>query len=217
MLKNRTWFRRFLQFIGVTVISGFVWGGIVVVLISIIHYTGTQDNRQPADAIVVLGSGLVGNGRPGPSLTRRSLHAAQVYAEGYAPRIICTGGQSPYQPRSEAAGCRELLIAQGVPADAILLEENSRSTEENALFSRPIMDENGIQRVIVVSDSYHVFRARYLFARDGLTVYLSPVPANQTVSWTNYRYNLLREVAALHWQVFKEVFNIPVTYINLNA
>ncbi|MEL7436807.1 MAG: YdcF family protein [Chloroflexota bacterium] len=214
MLKNRIW-RRLIQCLWFLLISGFVWFAIVVILMSIIHYTGTQDNRQPADAIVVLGSGLVGNGRPGPALTRRSLHVAQVYAEGYAPFIICTGGQSPYQPRSEAAGCRELLLAQGVPDGAILLEENSRSTEENALFSRRIMDENNIRSVIIVSDSYHVFRARYLFARDGLRVYLSPVPANQTVSWRNYGYNVLREIAALHWQVFKETFNVPVTYIDL--
>lgn len=182
------------------------------ILVAIIYYTGTIDEAENADVIIVLGAGLSRDGRPNSALTRRSEHAAELWKNGYAARIICTGGVGLNQTRSEADGCREVLTREGVPQSAIVLEERSRSTEENAMFTLDIMRELGFESAILVSDSYHVFRARYIFAQVGIDVVLSPV-ATSRIRLSSYAYSMAREVAALHWQVFKDFFNLPFTYV----
>jgi len=189
-----------------------VWLAVIVILIGMIHRTGILDNAETSDVIVVLGAGLARDGRPGYALTRRSAHAADLWHEGYADSIICTGGIAENQTRSEADGCHDVLLRRGVPESAIFLEEVSASTEENAIYSREILLENNFDSVILVSDSYHLFRARYIFeTEDFRNISLSPVSANLIRGYPTYESSVIREVLALHWQVFKTIFNIPLT------
>ena len=125
------------------ILMALMLGGLVYSLgfIALIHHTGTLDNTQAADVIIVLGAGLLRDGRPGQALTRRSERGAELWHRGIAPFALCTGGQAESFPRSEAAACREVLQRSGVPAAVILLEERSRSTEENASYSRPILEK----------------------------------------------------------------------------
>jgi uncharacterized SAM-binding protein YcdF (DUF218 family) len=183
---------------------------VCIALVGMIHFYGQTDYAQPADAIVVLGAGLRGDGRAGAALTRRSIHAANLWAQGYAPVVICTGGVTMGRPRSEAAACREVLIANGVDSDAIVLEERSRSTEENALFAHDILDANTWSRVVLVSDAYHMLRAQWIFSLEGISVVTSPT-VNPPVGI--YIFSVAREVAALHWQAIKEILQLPVTYL----
>ena len=154
------------------------------------------------------------DGRPGPALTRRSLHAADLWQEGIAPLVLCTGGQSEYYARTEASACREILLAAGLTDSAILMEENSRSTEENAIFSRRILHEIGKSRAVLVSDGYHLLRAGWLFREQGIDAFASPVPAHRIRDPRAYPYSLVREFVAFHWQFFKQAFNIPLTHIS---
>lgn len=179
-----------------------------------IHIAGTQDNARPADVIIVLGAGLRPDGRPGPALTRRSLQAADLWREGMAPTVICAGGQAESFPRSEADACREILRMRDLPPSAILLEDKSRSTEENALFSSQLMRERGWTSAVLVSDSYHMLRAGWLFTRQGVETYASPVPAERIHHRRSYPHSLLREFLAFHWQVLKEVLNLPITHVS---
>ncbi len=189
------------------------WVLLMMGLVIAIDRTGRVDQAQEADGIVVLGAGLSRDGRPGYALIRRSSHAAQLWHQGYADTILCTGGQAPGQPRSEADACRQVLMWRDVPANAILLEEQSRSTEENALYSRPIIEANGWETVILVSDSYHVFRAEILFRTRGIPVLLSPVPREEMRNHDSYPRAVTREIAALHWQFFKDLLGLPFTHI----
>ncbi len=174
---------------------------------------GEMDNTQPADVIIVLGAGLREDGHPGPALARRSRHAAELWRRGLAPLALCTGGQTETSPRSEADACREVLRAAGVPASAILLEAQSRSTEENAIFSRQILAEYDLRQAILVSDAGHMLRARWLFHRHGISAYASPAPTrNLGNAWARPR-QLLREFIAFNWQLFKEILQLPVTHI----
>ena len=133
-------------------------------------------------------------------------------ARGLAPVIICSGGHPGIQTRTEADACAELLRGDGVPGEAIFQEAQSRSTEENALYSRQMMDAHGWQTAILVSDNFHLFRANHIFMTAGITPYTSPVTENPP-GIAEYVVYMLREVAALHWQIFKEVFNLPITYV----
>ena len=179
-----------------------------------VHVTGLRDSAAPADIIIVLGAGLKEDGRPSPALTRRTQHAAALWHEGIAPLVLCAGGQSEYYPRTEAAACREILIAAGLPAAAILMEERSRSTEENAIYSQRLLDDLGLSRIVLVSDSYHLLRAGWLFTGRGMKTLASPVPANRIHGGLVYPYSLAREFLAFNWQLFKELFNIPLTHIS---
>ena len=189
------------------------WLLLCLLLVGMIHHFGTVDRSRPADVIVVLGAGLRPDGQPGWALTRRSMQGADRWKAGYAPYVLCTGGQAPSQWRSEAAACRELLLNAGVPDEAILLEERSRSTEENAINSRAILDNRGWNRVLLVSDSYHMFRASVLFQVQGFEVSRSPVSPERINYQSFYYYSIAREIAALHFYAIKEILRLPVTYL----
>ena len=174
---------------------------------------GEQDTTERADVIIVLGSGLRKDGQPGPALTRRTRHAADLWHKGIAPLVLCTGGQSEYYPRTEAAACREILLAAGLPDDTILMEERSRSTEENAIYSKQILDERRLARVVLVSDSYHMLRARWLFSKQGIQSFASPVKSGRIRDPRVYPFSLAREFVAFNWQLFKDIFQIPWTHV----
>ncbi len=187
-----------------------MWMLVSVGLVAAIHFYGQADHREPADVIIVLGAGLRRDGRPGPALVRRARWAAQLWQDGYAPNIICTGGVGQGFRTSEAEGCRDELIAQGVPADAILLEMQSRSTEENAMYTHAIMNDHGWTSAVLVSDAYHLLRAQWIFIDEGITVYPSST-VNPPIG--SYVIAVAREVAALHWYGFKELFGLQITYL----
>lgn len=83
--------------------------------------------------------------------------------------MIVSGGQGDDEPVAEAVAMASYLTARGVPADRVLLEDRSRSTEENLLFSKEIMDRvrPGARATIVTSD-FHVFRTALLARQLGL-------------------------------------------------
>jgi uncharacterized SAM-binding protein YcdF (DUF218 family) len=129
---------------------------------------------QPsANAIVVLGCALH-TGRPSPALTRRVACGVALFERGVAPLLVLSGGGPAGQ--SEAAAMREMALARGVPAKFILLESNSRNTVENAFETATVMRARGLASVVLVSDFYHLARARWLFRLAGLVVVATDHP-----------------------------------------
>ena len=111
------------------------------------------------DAILLLGLKLLPDGSPTHELTLRVETAASCYKSGRAPRIICCGGQTPDTPVSEANVMRGMLIALGVPGNAVLCEDRSQITVENFKNARKMLDTPRPSVLIVTSD-YHMFRAK---------------------------------------------------------
>ncbi|HZT43746.1 MAG TPA: YdcF family protein [Chthonomonadaceae bacterium] len=167
-----------------------------------IQIYGQVDRAQPAQAIVVLGAKVQRSGQPGASLRARTLRAVALYRRGLAPKIICTGGIGSFPP-AESQASATLAEAQGVPVEDLLLESKSRSTMENARYAADICRAHGWTRVIVVSDPYHLFRARRDFERFGVIAY--PSPALEGQSDRNLRYRMtLREA----WLVMEEALHL---------
>lgn len=199
---------------GILLVVVGVWMLVALGLAVAIHLSGNTSQPRSADVIIVLGSGLRRDGSPGDALYRRSVWAAMAYEQGLASAVICTGGQAENQRRSEASACRELLLERGVPPDAIYLEDQSRSTQQNAIFSSQIMAANGWQDALLVTDAFHMLRAGWIFSGEGIQHHAYPVPRD----WVRTRWYLqltLREIAALHWQAMIEVFNLPFTDFSL--
>jgi len=188
-----------------------LWFAFALMLASAIHFYGQTDHARPSDVIIFLGGGMERNNQPGPSMIRRADHAAELWHQGIAPFVICTGGTPGFATRSEADGCSQLLQERGVPAEAIVLEDQARSTEENASYSKIIMAAHGWQTAVLVSDGYHMLRAHWIFAAAGIDAVTSPAPESPPP--LDYLYSLSREVAALHWQAFKQILNLPFTYV----
>jgi uncharacterized SAM-binding protein YcdF (DUF218 family) len=105
-----------------------------------------DDGSVKADVMVVLGGGS--HERPG--------RAAELFKEHAAPRIIVSG-------LGDCEINRRLLIAAGVPANAIELETQSRTTRENAQFTIKLLREEKLTRVIIVTSWYHSRRALACF------------------------------------------------------
>ncbi len=189
-----------------------VWATIILLLAIHLFRYGDVITAEPADVIIVLGSGLRRDGRAGDALWRRSLWGAELYKQGYADAVICTGGIGRGHTRSESDACRAILIEDGVPAQAIFIEEKSHSTEENALYAQEIMTENNWTTAILVTDSFHMLRASWIFELQGVTHTRAPVPRDR-VARRFFIQHFSRELIALHWQAFKTFFNLPVTNI----
>lgn len=148
------------------------------------------------DAIVVLGCRVVPGGAPSFALERRARHAARLYHAGLAPRVITTGGIGDFAP-SEAEVAARVLGREGVPDSAILREDASTSTQENAAFAK---QRYGGRRVLVVTDAFHTWRAERVFARNYEEVVAvgtrSPIASERARS-------ALREVlaVAIYWSL----------------
>jgi uncharacterized SAM-binding protein YcdF (DUF218 family) len=154
----------------------------------------TQGPREKGDAIVVMGARVLPRGQPSRALYARAERAAQLFHEGAAPLVLVSGGRVD-MPKSEArAGC-EVLAQHQVPSHACLLEEQSRSTAQNAEFSAPLLRERGVRRLVLVSDGYHLLRAAACFRSQGFLV--TPVASGRPLPWRDEVYWTAREVGAL--------------------
>ena len=137
-----------------------------------------EADRAPSccyDAIVVLGAGVVPAApplRPDPELTDSSdrlWRAALLYRRNIAPRIIVSGGsyaaRRGERQQTEAEAMREILVALGVPADRIVMEDRSLNTIDNI---REVRDLVGAGRVALVTSAHHMPRALRLARKAGL-------------------------------------------------
>jgi uncharacterized SAM-binding protein YcdF (DUF218 family) len=146
-----------------------------------------------ADAALVLGAAVIGS-TPTPVLVERLRHAANLYESGQVKRIVVTGGLSPEDDLTEAQASKNWLVAEGVPAADVLLEDKSRTTIQNLAFAKPVLEANGIGTVLVVSDPLHMRRALMIAGRVGIKAAPSPTPTSKYQSWQTTLPFLAREV-----------------------
>lgn len=137
------------------------------------------------DVIVVLGGCMFPEQGEGsyPHLGEgadRVWHAARLYHAGRAPKILVSGGRASWQHRphlpSEAFMMSQFLKDLGVPSDAILLEEESCNTFENALYSHQIMRQHNMQRALLVTSVTHMSRSFLICQKMNIDV--TPAPTD---------------------------------------
>lgn len=130
------------------------------------------------DAIVVLGGGLEGTYtgvRALPDLNDagdRVWQAARLYKQGVAPRVVLSGGQFEADPnrQAEAQGMQVFMLDMGVAQSALLIEDQSRTTFENAQRTRELLGENA-RHIALVTSAFHMGRSVLWFEKAGFTVY----------------------------------------------
>lgn len=139
-----------------------------------VWHASEQDDVHRVDAIVVLGAAQY-DGRPSPALAARLDRAAALYGDGLARLVVATGGQRPGDRYTEANAGGRYLAARGVPAEALRLEVQGRSTWESLAASARFLRAEDAREVLLVTDSYHAFRAAAIAREVGLVPHVSPV------------------------------------------
>ena len=145
-------------------------------------YEGKLNQPNKADCILVLGAAEY-SGRPSPVYRARLDHAYQLFLQGKAPLIITSGGAGGDPHYSEGQVGRDYLIARGVPEADLIAETQADNTDESTQRAAAIMRTNGLKSVLLVSDAYHMFRAKRMMQRLGFTAYISPRPESVPKPW----------------------------------
>jgi uncharacterized SAM-binding protein YcdF (DUF218 family) len=134
---------------------------------------GNHDERTPSDAIVVMGAAQY-DGRPSPVFAARLDHAIRLFHEGIAPRLIVTGGKQEGDRTTEAASGRIYAVQRDVPDEAILTEDQSRTTLQSIRGVATLMRDQGYESAVFVSDPSHMLRVLRMASDEGITAYGSP-------------------------------------------
>jgi len=173
------------------------------------------------EVIVVLGGGTEA-GAPPRRYTEingagdRVIKAAQLYRQGVAPVLLLSGGSISWlsdRPSTPATEMEELLLFMGVPEDALWLQPDSQNTYEDALYSAKILDENNIDKIVLVTSARHMPRSVALFRAQGLEV----IPAPTDYSITDYEWSDLWsfDPAATFIHLFPTADNLSMTTASL--
>ena len=156
----------------------------------------------PGCAVVVLGARVDEGGVASPTLAARVREGVEASRSGAL--LVISGGVGDFGPAEGEVG-RGLAVDAGIAPHRLRAETMSHSTRENARESAKVLRQEGVACVQLVSDPYHLARARWAFEREGLQVTLRPAlhaPRHQSLAsrlwWT------AREVPAFVRMVLSE-------------
>ena len=145
----------------------FIYVGFLVsyaIIISMLYTTSSFVNLVnlfpgKLDYVVVLGAGLIGD-KVTPLLASRIEKGIAIYQKHPGSKLIMSGGQGPDELMAEGQAMANYALEQGIPAEDIVIENQSTNTEENLKFSYALMKPGS--RFALVTNYYHVFRALLL-------------------------------------------------------
>jgi uncharacterized SAM-binding protein YcdF (DUF218 family) len=154
------------------------------------HDTATGDE----DALIVLGAAVHGT-QPSSTLVGRLDVALAYHARNPRAPIVVSGGQGFQEDLPEGEAMRDYLVAHGVPAGSVLVEDQASDTVANFALSKAILDRllPPGYRVVFVTDDFHVFRAGRIAAATGLRA----THVASSTSWYFWASNYLRETVAV--------------------
>jgi uncharacterized SAM-binding protein YcdF (DUF218 family) len=165
----------------------------------------TIPSHAQGDVIILLGGGiyegvpdLTGSGAPSEDMLARLVTAARLYRQLHIP-IMVSGGSGYVGRASEAPVIRRFLVDLGVEENQVILESQSRDTQENALNCSEIVRKRGFRFPLLVTSAYHMRRSIQAFKKVGMPV--TPLPAQFLAGrtlpflWADY---LPRADALLH-------------------
>jgi uncharacterized SAM-binding protein YcdF (DUF218 family) len=174
----------------VILLTGAIYWRREALLQAIGGYLVVQDALQPADVIHVIAGE-----------DDRTDHAIQLYKQGYGKQILFTGGWCVLHQYYHGEHGRALAMAQGVPEEAIAMDDTFvTSTYSETVQLKAFMDAHPdpLDSVIVVSNDYHMRRARWAARQvlgKAVTVQMAPVPAQgaplEQAWWTDERSRAL--------------------------
>ena len=165
-MKKRSWLRRVLQLLlAVTAIT--LLGTTVLVL------AGLQDDTGKADVALVLGSKVDPGGTPSARLCARLDKTLELYRAGHFANIITSGGTGA-EGYDEALIMRDYLVDHGVPSGRIIIDSDGINTFASARNTLKIARQQQFRSVFVISQYFHIPRARLALRRFGFATGSAP-------------------------------------------
>lgn len=164
----------------------------IIILEAIIIVGGRNNYSDDANYIIVLGAKLHGD-RPSKSLKYRMDIALDKMKQNPNTILIATGGQGDDETIPEAIAIKNYFLKNGIDGSRIMVEDKSTNTNENFKFARKLINKKGNIKVNVVSNKYHICRAKILAGRNGFEPYGLPAKTPKSVFLKSY----LRESLAL--------------------
>jgi uncharacterized SAM-binding protein YcdF (DUF218 family) len=162
-------------------------------------YLSPQDVLERSDAIVVVSGG---------DNNSRIEKAVELYKEKWAPVILFSGAAAEGSI-SNALAMKRIAIKKGVAPGDILIEEESKDTEENAKFSAPIIKEEKFKSIILVTSPYHQRRTYELFKNELPNVKI----INRSALDENWRKKGWWEDTSARYLTVGELGKILINYI----
>lgn len=135
----------------------------------------------------------------------RVLHPLRLYKAHLIKKIIISGGSGSLVSRysTEAAEIKRLLVVAGIPGQDILLEEKSRNTYENALYTKALLHQQPeLKNLLLVSSAFHMRRASACFEKQGIKADLFSTDFRTTDrSFTPTDLLVPQELYLYRWQI----------------
>jgi vancomycin permeability regulator SanA len=154
-----------------------VGGWAVVFPLAQMLFFGSTDYRRPADVAVIFGAGMSPSGQPSPLLADRIQTGVDLYRSGLVPRLIMSGSTDA-NGFNEARVMRGVAVSAGVDPSAIIVDPEGNSTESTVANVVALLSRNGSnassERVIAVSQAFHLPRVQLAFGQAGIDVLTVP-------------------------------------------
>jgi uncharacterized SAM-binding protein YcdF (DUF218 family) len=166
-----------------------------------VWWVARQDDRPHSDAIVVLGASQF-DGRPSAVFRARLDHAAELFKQGIAPRIVTVGGGRTGDRFTEAEAGKRYLATKGI--STVLAIGVGSNTLQSVRALAVVYKQQGWKSAVLVTDPWHSLRSRRMAQDLGLKAATSPTrtgPANASRS-TELRYVARETAAYLYYRVF---------------
>ena len=166
---------RSLRCLGAVTLAGYVLAGFTPLPNLLAARLLEKFESVSADAVVVLGAGVSTDGELSVASLKRTVRGMELYQAGYAPLLVLLGVPAgPEDSRPEASVRRSLALAMQIPPDDILVASGAQTTREEARLVNEVLAPLGGRRILLVSDSLHLGRARLIFENQGFEVFAAP-------------------------------------------
>ena len=154
------WHRKYGKAV-LSIITGAILAGVAIVTIITSLMIGASLNSPDKETtVVVLGCKVNPNG-PSIMLATRLEAAYDFLTENSDAVCVLSGGQGADEHISEARAMYNWLKGKGIDQSRLYIEDKSTSTRENLLFSKEIIDKNGLpEKITVITNEFHQYRAK---------------------------------------------------------
>lgn len=194
---------KFIRWI-IAIIVLSIWTALIGTALYVALYEPT-DEIPSGEAIIALAGNAGKTGRVTGETEARIQRAVELFEAGAAPILVVTGGTGGGDGPSVAEAMREYAVAAGVPEEAILIEDASHSTLQNAMFTADLTELDKTKPVIIVTHRYHLPRANASFRWAGFDNVInaaadnvSGFALNESLLWESVKWplNAVRAAAA---------------------
>ncbi|GAB2787567.1 YdcF family protein [Hymenobacter latericoloratus] len=155
---------------------------------------GLTDDVQPVDCLIVLGNTVNPDGSLSARLQARLDKALELYRQGVSPLILVSGGLGK-EGHYEGTVMQRYLVAQGVPNQVILIDNEGNTTQATARNYARLARQRHLRSALVVSQFFHLSRTKLLLRKQGVPVVHA---AHATYYEWRDAYALLRESFAYY-------------------